>query len=263
MAVTGNKATALLDRFKLTDKIAVVTGGRTGIGASLARALADVGAQVVIAARDVAGCHAAAAEITAAGGRATGAELDVTDRAGIETFVGDVTERLGPIDVLVNNAGVCHHRDAVDVPDDEWHHVFDVNVHGLWYCSQIVGRTMVERRSGAIVNIGSMSGFIVNRPQFQPAYNASKAAVHHLTRSLAAEWAPFNVRVNAIAPGYIATAMSPVDDPKFHRYWIEDTPMLRPGDPDELGATVVYLASAASSFVTGAVLVADGGYSLW
>jgi NAD(P)-dependent dehydrogenase (short-subunit alcohol dehydrogenase family) len=108
-----------------------------------------------------------------------------------------------------------------------------------------------------------MSAFIVNRPQFQPAYNASKAAVHHLTRSLAAEWAPYNVRVNAIAPGYIATAMSPVDDPAFHRYWIEDTPMLRPGSPDELGPTVVYLASAASSFVTGAVIVADGGYSLW
>jgi NAD(P)-dependent dehydrogenase (short-subunit alcohol dehydrogenase family) len=108
-----------------------------------------------------------------------------------------------------------------------------------------------------------MSAFIVNRPQFQPAYNASKAAVHHLTRSLAAEWAPHNVRVNAIAPGYIATAMAPVDDPKFHRYWIEDTPMQRPGLPDELGPTVVYLASAASSFVTGAVIVADGGYSLW
>lgn len=254
---------SLLDSFSLAGKVAVVTGGRTGIGASLARALAEAGAQVVIAARDVEGCHAAAAEITASGGHAVGAELDVTDRGQIEKLVRDVDARLGPIDILVNNAGVCHHRDAVDVPDDEWHHVFDVNVHGLWYCSQIVGRTMVERRSGAIVNVGSMSGFIVNRPQFQPAYNASKAAVHHLTRSLAAEWAPYNVRVNAIAPGYIATAMSPVDDPRFHRYWIEDTPMLRPGRPEELGPTVVYLASPASSFMTGAVIVADGGYSLW
>jgi len=253
----------LLDNFLLTDKVAVVTGGRTGIGASLARALADVGARVVIAARDIGACRAAAAEITAQGGRAIGLGLDVTDRVQVEALVHDVTAQFGPIDILVNNAGVCFHRDAVDVPDEEWHQVFDVNVHGLWYCSQIIGRTMVQRKAGTIINIGSMSAFIVNRPQFQPAYNASKAAVHHLTRSLAAEWAPYNVRVNAIAPGYIATAMSPVDDPKFHRYWIEDTPMQRPGSPDELGPTVVYLASRASSFLTGAVIVADGGYSLW
>jgi NAD(P)-dependent dehydrogenase (short-subunit alcohol dehydrogenase family) len=254
---------ALFDSFKLTGKVAVVTGGRTGIGLSLAHALAEAGAQVVIAAREIDGCRAAAAEITASGGRAIAVPLDVTDRGQIEALVREVSAQLGPVDILVNNAGVCYHRDAIDVPDDEWHRVFDVNVNGLWYCSQIIGRTMVERRTGVIVNIGSMSGMIVNRPQFQPAYNASKAAVHHLTRSLAAEWAPYNVRVNAIAPGYIATAMSPVDDPRFHRFWIEDTPMLRPGRPEELGPTVVYLASDASSFMTGAVIVADGGYSLW
>ena len=254
---------ALFDSFKLTNKVAVVTGGRTGIGASLARALAEAGARVVIAARDIDGCRATAAEIEAAGGSAIAVPLDVTERDQIEALVRDVSAQLGPIDVLVNNAGVCHHRAALDVPDAEWHDVFDVNVHGLWYCSQIVGRTMVQRRTGVIINVGSMSAAIVNRPQFQPAYNASKAAVHHLTRSLAAEWAPYNVRVNAIAPGYIATAMSPVDDPKFHRYWIEDTPMLRPGRPEELGPTVVYLASEASSFMTGSVIVVDGGYSLW
>ncbi len=254
---------SLFDRFKLTGKIAVVTGGRTGIGASLAQALAEAEAKVVIAARDLDGCRTAADQITAAGGQAMSLSLDVTDRASIEALVREVNANWGEIDILVNNAGVCHHRAALDVPDDEWHHVFDVNVHGLWYCSQIIGRTMVERRSGVIVNIGSMSASIVNRPQMQPAYNASKAAVHHLTRSLAAEWAPHNVRVNAIAPGYIATAMSPVDDPKFARYWIGDTPMQRPGRPDELGPTVVYLASEASSFMTGAVIVADGGYSLW
>lgn len=254
---------SIFDRFSLTGKVAVVTGGRTGIGESLAEALAEAGAAVVVAARDIAGCRSVAERISAAGGKAIGLELDVTDRGQIEKLVRDVAEQLGPIDILVNNAGVCHHRDAIDVSDEEWHHVFDVNVHGLWYCSQIVGRTMIERRSGVIVNIGSMSGAIVNRPQFQPAYNASKAAVHHLTRSLAAEWAPYHIRVNAIAPGYIATAMSPVDDPKFKRYWIEDTPMQRPGRPDELGPTVVYLASDASSFMTGSVITVDGGYSLW
>ncbi|MDQ3327653.1 MAG: SDR family oxidoreductase, partial [Chloroflexota bacterium] len=122
---------------------------------------------------------------------------------------------------------------------------------------------MIERQSGVIVNIGSMSGYIVNRPQMQPAYNASKAAVHHLTKSLAAEWAPYNVRVNALAPGYMRTDMAPVDRPEFRRNWIEDAPMQRAGLPEELGPSLVYLASDASSFMTGTILVVDGGYSLW
>jgi len=114
-----------------------------------------------------------------------------------------------------------------------------------------------------MINIGSMSAAIVNRPQWQPAYNASKAAVHHLTRSLAAEWAPHNVRVNALAPGYMRTEMTPLDDPQFHRYWIEDTPQQRAGEPDELGGAVVFLASEASSFMTGSILTIDGGYSVF
>jgi NAD(P)-dependent dehydrogenase (short-subunit alcohol dehydrogenase family) len=123
------------------------------------------------------------------------------------------------------------------------------------------GRHFVDQRSGVIVNIGSMSGFVVNRPQWQPAYNASKAAVHHLTRSLAAEWGPFGVRVNALAPGYIKTDMSPVDEPQFRRRWIEDAPLQRYGTVEELAPAVVFLASDASTFVTGSVLVADGGYT--
>jgi NAD(P)-dependent dehydrogenase (short-subunit alcohol dehydrogenase family) len=122
---------------------------------------------------------------------------------------------------------------------------------------------MIERGRGSIVNIGSMSGQIVNRPQWQPAYNASKAAVHHLTRSLAAEWAPFGVRVNALAPGYVKTDMSPVDEPQYRQHWIEDAPQRRYATPDELGPAIVYLASDASSFVTGSVLVIDGGYTVF
>jgi NAD(P)-dependent dehydrogenase (short-subunit alcohol dehydrogenase family) len=122
---------------------------------------------------------------------------------------------------------------------------------------------MIARQSGVIVNIGSISALIVNRPQMQPAYNASKAAIHQLTKSLAAEWAPYNVRVNALAPGYVKTAMAPVDRPDFRRHWIEDTPMQRYALPDELGPTLVYLASDASRFMTGSVLVIDGGYTLW
>lgn len=253
----------VLQAFDLTGKVAVVTGANTGLGEAFARALSEVGAQVAVAARRRKENEEVARSIVEAGGRAISLEVDVTDPSQVERMVTEVTEQLGPIDVLVNNAGICYHRPALDVPREEWLQVFDVNVNGLWYCAQTVGRQMVERRSGVIVNIGSISAMIVNRPQMQPAYNASKAAVHQLTKSLAAEWAPFGVRVNALAPGYVKTAMAPVDRPEFRRHWIEDTAMQRFAMPEELGPTMVYLASDASSFMTGTVLVIDGGYTLW
>jgi NAD(P)-dependent dehydrogenase (short-subunit alcohol dehydrogenase family) len=190
-------------------------------------------------------------------------QTDITDPASVGAMLATVTAELGPVDVLVNNAGVCYHRPALDVTDEEWRSVWDVNVDGLWNCSRVVGAQMIERRSGAIVNVGSISAMIVNRPQMQPAYNASKAAVHQLTKSLAAEWAPHGVRVNALAPGYVKTEMAPVDDPEFKPRWIDDAPMQRYALPEELGPSLVYLASDASSFMTGSVLVVDGGYTLF
>jgi NAD(P)-dependent dehydrogenase (short-subunit alcohol dehydrogenase family) len=187
----------------------------------------------------------------------------VTDAASVGAMVERVTAELGPVDVLVNNAGTCFHRPALEVPDEEWRAVWEVNVDGVWRCARAVGAQMVERGTGSIVNIGSISAMIVNRPQMQPAYNASKAAVHQLTKSLAAEWAPHGVRVNALAPGYTKTEMAPVDEPRFRRHWIEDAPMERYATPEELGPSLLYLASDASSFVTGSVLVVDGGYTLW
>ena len=188
---------------------------------------------------------------------------DVSDAASVAGMLEIVTETLGPIDVLVNNAGVCYHRPALEVPDDEWRAVWDVNVDGVWNCCRAVGAQMIERGTGTIINVGSISAEIVNRPQWQPAYNASKAAVHQLTKSLAAEWAPAGVRVNALAPGYVKTEMAPVDDPRFRPRWIEDAPMQRAATPEEIAPSVVYLASDASSFMTGSVLVVDGGYTLF
>ncbi len=188
-------------------------------------------------------------------------EADLRERAQVERILQTTLERFGRVDILVNNAGTCVHAPALEVTPEDWRFVMDVNLDAVWTCSQVFGRVFVEQGSGNIVNIGSMSGFIVNRPQWQPAYNASKAAVHHLTRSLAAEWGPYGVRVNALAPGYMKTEMSPVDDPKFRQNWIEDAPLKRYGTVEELAPSVVFLASDASSFVTGSVLVADGGYT--
>jgi NAD(P)-dependent dehydrogenase (short-subunit alcohol dehydrogenase family) len=232
---------SVLDAFRLDGKVAVVTGGARGIGAAVATALREAGAEVVIASRS------------------EGVITDVTDVDSVRAMADEV----GPIDVLVNNAGVCYHRPALEVPDEEWRSVWDVNVDGVWNCSRVVGEQMIARGGGTIVNIGSISAMIVNRPQWQPAYNASKAAVHQLTKSLAAEWARHGVRVNALAPGYVKTEMAPVDDPRFKPLWVDDPPMGRYALPAEMGPSVVYLASDASSFMTGSVLVVDGGYTLW
>ena len=251
----------VLERFALTGKKALVTGGNQGLGKAFATALAQAGAQVVIVARDAARNAAAVGELNSQGLAVSAIDADITGDAG--RITGQAVERLGGLDILVNNAGVCIHKESWQVTDDEWARVFDLNVTALWKCSLAAGRQMAGSGGGSIINVGSISGMIVNRPQWQPAYNASKAAVHQLTKSLAAEWAPAGIRVNAIAPGYVKTDMAPVDRPEFRRHWIEDTPQRRYASPEEIAPTVVFLASPASSFMTGAVLVIDGGYTLW
>jgi NAD(P)-dependent dehydrogenase (short-subunit alcohol dehydrogenase family) len=254
---------SVLDAFSLSGKVSVVTGAGRGIGRALAQALAEAGSDVVLLVRDRGGAASAVAELEAGGVTALVVTADVTDSGQVEQAVTEIMAQMGQVDILVNNAGTCIHRPALEVTPEEWRSVMDVNVDGVWHCAQAFGRQMVAQRSGVIVNIGSISAQIVNRPQWQPGYNASKAAVHQLTKSLAAEWAPYGVRVNALAPGYIKTEMAPVDAPQFRRHWIEDAPMRRYATPDELGPSVVFLASDASSFMTGSVLVVDGGYTVF
>jgi NAD(P)-dependent dehydrogenase (short-subunit alcohol dehydrogenase family) len=254
---------SVLNSFGLAGRVAVVTGGNRGLGRAYARALGAAGARVALLVRDPATAAEAVDELVAAGTQARAFAADVTRRADVDRAAGEIVAAFGRVDVLVNNAGTCVHRPALEVTDDEWREVVDVNLTGVWNCCQAFGRHMADQGGGTIVNIGSMSGLIVNRPQWQPAYNASKAAVHHLTRSLAAEWAPLGIRVNALAPGYVKTEMAPVDEPQFQRHWIEDAPMRRYATPEEIAPSLIYLASDASAFVTGSVLVIDGGYTVF
>jgi NAD(P)-dependent dehydrogenase (short-subunit alcohol dehydrogenase family) len=193
-------------------------------------------------------------------------KLDVTDARAVEQVHATIIARHGKVDILVNNAGIAlSNRPAETMDDATWLKVIDVNLNGLFWCCRTFGKSMLEMGGGNIVNVGSMSGFIVNRPQEQAHYNASKAGVHHLTRSLAAEWATRGIRVNAVAPTYIETELTSFvyEDPKMFQHWVGGTPMNRMGRTDEIASVILFLASEASSLMTGSIVLADGGYTSW
>lgn len=255
----------VLDLFKLDGKNAIVTGSAQGLGKAMAKALGEAGANVAIVDININLARQTAEEFSEKLGRKFVAiQADVTREDDVKLMVEKVISSLGHIDILVNNAGIVRHAPAEDMGKKDWDDVIAVNLTGVFLCSQAVGRHMIERKQGKIINIASMSGLIVNYPQPQVAYNASKAGVIMLTKSLAVEWAKYNINVNAIAPGYMKTSMTApfFEKEEYRRLWIEPTPMKRPGEPEELGGAVVYLASDASSFMTGQVLVIDGGYTL-
>jgi NAD(P)-dependent dehydrogenase (short-subunit alcohol dehydrogenase family) len=255
-----------LDRFSLKGRVAVVTGGAQGIGLACVEALSEAGAYVYIADRNLKIAQEAQAAMKAKGYAAGFIEMEVTDSKQVDAAAARVMAEKGRLDILVCNAGIARSQTpAEDVTDEHWLNVIDVNLNGLFWCCRAFGKTMLAAGRGSIINIGSMSGFIVNKPQQQAYYNASKAAVHHLTKSLAAEWGARGVRVNAVAPAYINTPLTAhaKTNEAMMGAWIDGTPMARMGEPDEIAAVVLFLASDASSLPTGSIVLADGGYTCW
>ena len=255
-----------LNKFKLDNRVALVTGGGRAIGLACVEALAEAGAKVVIADNDMKVAAEGQAAMKAKGLDVDIAEMDVTKTAQVNQAADSVVKRYGKIDILVNNAGIARSETPAEtVTDEHWLNVIDVNLNGTFWCCRAFGNHMLKAKSGSIVNIGSMSGFIVNKPQEQAFYNASKAGVHHLTKSLAAEWGARNVRVNAVAPTYINTPLNAFvkSKPAMYDAWIGGTPMARLGEVEEIASVVLFLAGDAASLMTGSVVVVDGGYTCW
>jgi 2-deoxy-D-gluconate 3-dehydrogenase len=249
------------DRCSLAGRVALVTGASRGIGRAVALALGAAGAAVACCARSER-IEATAEEIRTAGGRARSFTLDVTRRADIDARVREVAESLGPVDVLVNNAGITLERRSVDVTDEEWDDVLATNLTSMFRLARSVAPGMIARGRGKIINIGSMYGRI-GVPRYA-AYCASKGAVEALTRSLAAEWARHGIQVNCLAPGYINTDIPREAMADEHRraLLLSRVPARRIGEPEEVGPLAVYLASSASDFMTGQTVRLDGGQTI-
>ena len=265
---------SVLDLFKLDGKVAIVTGGARGLGRQMALALAEAGADVAICDLLAEAGECTRGELAALGRRAFFGKVDVTKVDEIETFIAAVVEQLGSVNILVNNAGMPSDGLALDEePDDAWRRMIDTNLSSMFYFGKRVAQHMIQRQQaggeqgGVIINLGSINSFVISNiaPRHNVPYCVAKAGVAQLTRGMAAEWAPYNIRVNAIAPGTMLTAQTAASRkyPEIMERIIANTPMKRYGEEEEIKGIVVYLASAASSFMTGSVVVMDGGTTIW
>lgn len=250
----------LEEMFSLKGKTAIVTGAGRGIGQVVARGLARAGAEIVIFCRH--GADETVKLIEGDGNRAYYIPCDVTDEHQVDAALAEVMKRSGKVDILFNNAGICMHQTTMEATVAEFREVIDTNLTGEFIMAKAVGKIMIDNGiRGAIVNMASMSGSIVNVPQWQVSYNASKAGVIHMTRSLAAEWVPYGIRVNSLSPGYIATPMSADVEQELIDAWMPLIPMHRMGKPEELIPAVLYLCSDASGYTSGQDLIVDGVYT--
>lgn len=251
--------------FDLSGKTALITGAGRGIGLATARRMAAAGADIIIAEYIVENGEAAAAEIESTGRKSMFIEVDVRSSESVNQMAAEALAAFPDIDILVCNAGIAQGIAAEECSDEDWLNMIAVNLNGVFWCCRAIGRHMLERGSGAIVNLASMSGMISNTPQPQAHYNAAKAGVIMLTKSLAGEWAERGVRVNCVSPGYIGTDMTKpgMENTEWYPTWLAMTPQKRVGEAEEIAQAIFYLASPGASFTTGSNLVVDGGYTSW
>ena len=251
----------ILDKFRVDNKIALITGGTRGIGFAIAKALGEAGAKLIVCSRT--DKYKGFENLKSSGFDVTFFEADITDHSKPQELIDFVVKEKGQIDILVNNAGVAQHGDIEEYTDDLLDKIMDTNVDSVFRMCRSAITPMKKQGGGVILNIGSISGLISNIPQPQAAYNASKAAVHMLTKSLASDYAEHNIRGNAIAPGYTKTDMCnlPKEHEDWYTVWNQMTPMGRMGDPEEIATAALFLCSSASSYVSGEILVVDGAYT--